>query len=84
MSGISTSHPVAILRTHRGLDVETYASELDCVLQIINNGSLGRAIDPRMHGWASEPHREAVKRVIAHAQEVLVAIDEQIVKDNAS
>lgn len=84
MSGICTSQPVAIVRAYRGLDIDTYASEFDCVLGLINNGGLGRAIDPRSYGWASESHREAVLRVIAHANEVLGAIDEQIAKDSAA
>ena len=83
MSGICTGNPIALVRAGRGLDIDTYADELDCVLKLINSGALGRGIDPRSIGWGNEHHKAAVQRVIAHCADVIGAIAEQDEKDRA-
>jgi hypothetical protein len=83
MSGIRTSHPVAIIRAGNGIDMDAYASELHCVLGLINSGALGLGIDPRSIGWGSSAHREAIERVIQHCSNVKTAIVEQEEKDES-
>jgi hypothetical protein len=84
MSGIRTSFPVALVRGERGLDIDVYRSELDCVLGVINNGALGKGIDPNAIGWGSPAHKAAIAKVEAHIVEVKAAIAEQDRKDAAS
>jgi hypothetical protein len=83
MSGICTSCPIALVeaRPGGGMDIETYKSELDCVLAVINNGRLGKAVDPRAIGWGSDAHDAAVKHVIEHAQRVAEEIAAQQLRD---
>lgn len=83
MSGISTSKPIALIRSSGGIDVEVYSSELECVLAMTNNGRLGIGVDAKQIGWGSKAHREAVERVIRHATDVLAAIDKEAAKEAA-
>lgn len=86
MSGLCTSARIALFeaRPGGGMDIDTYKSELDCVLSVINNGRLGRGIDPNSIGWGSDAHAAAVKHVIEHAQRVLEEIAAQQLADAAS
>ncbi len=81
MSGIRTSQPITLIRAERGLDIETYHDELDCVLHIINNGRLGRGIDDKAIGWGSAAHKKALEKVIEHCAKVKEAMAEQDEKD---
>lgn len=83
MSGICTSASIALVesRPGGGMDIETYKSELDCVLSLTNNGRLGKGVNPRDRGWASDAHAAAVKHVIEHAQKVAEAIAAQQLED---
>lgn len=77
MSGIRTHQPVTLIRAGNGLDIDTYASELDCVLHLLNNGALGRGVDPRAIGWGSEAHKAALAKVGITLKSVLKDIGEQ-------
>lgn len=85
MSGIRTSAPITLIEAcaSGGVDIETYKSELDCVLSLINNGRLGKGVNPRDTGWASDAHAAAVKHVIEHAKKVAEAIAAQQLEDTA-
>lgn len=84
MSGMHTSGRVLLIANDGGLDVESYKHELDCVLSLINNGRLGRGVDPKSRGWASDAHATAVKHVIEHAQRVAEEIAAQQLEDAES
>jgi hypothetical protein len=84
MSGLMTNSPVLLICSDGGMDVETYKSELDCVLAVINNGRLGKGINPRAAGWGSNSHAEAVQRVIDHAQQVAQEIEVAQLKEAQS
>ena len=45
MSGISTSHPIALVNSkgNSGLSVETYASEFDCVMRLCDAAAQQRS-----------------------------------------
>ena len=60
MSGISTSQPIALISGRTGIDVETFASELDCVLCLIDNGRLGKGVDKNAIGWGDAYHKAAL------------------------
>lgn len=70
MSGMHTGGRVLVVRADHGMDVEAYRDELDCVKAMINNGSLGKGVEPGLQGWGSEAHAAAVDQAIAHAQHV--------------
>ena len=78
MSGIRTSQPVALIRSGNGLDIECFASELDCVLYFINNGALAKGIDANAIGWGSPAHKVALDRV---AKEVKKALKDIVAQD---
>lgn len=84
MSGLHTGGRVLLIASDRGLDVESYKHELDCVLSVINNGRLGMGVDPKSIGWGSDAHAAAVKRVIEHAREVEKAIAKEQRREAAS
>lgn len=71
MSGIGTSHPVALIRAGNGLNIECFASELDCVLYFVNNGALAKGIDPNAIGWGSPAHKAALDRVATEVKKAL-------------
>ena len=77
MSGMRTHHPVTLIRAGNGLDIDTHASELDCVLHLLNNGALGRGVDPHAIGWGSEAHKAALAKVGITLKSVLKDIGEQ-------
>ncbi len=77
MSGIRTSHPVALIRGGNGLDVETFHSELDCVLYFLDNGGLGKGIDPHAIGWGGPAHKAALDKVSKELKKVLKNIAAQ-------
>lgn len=77
MSGMRTSQPVALIRGGNGLDIETHASELDCVLYLIDNGAIGRGIDPNAIGWGSAAHKAALAKVGTVLQNTLENISVQ-------
>lgn len=77
MSGIRTSQPVALIRGGNGLDIDTFADELDCVLRLVDNGSLGRGVDPKAIGWGSAAHKAALQRVAEKVENVVKDIAEQ-------
>ena len=77
MSGICTTNPVALIRTRHGIDMETYQSELDCVLHLVDNGTLGRGINPKAIGWGSADHKAALKMVEEKLKQVRANIDEE-------
>lgn len=83
MSGIRTHQPVVLIRGGNGLDIDTFADELDCVLRLINKGSLGRGVDTQAIGWGSAAHKEALKRVADKTRTVLEIIDEEDRRDAA-
>lgn len=41
MSSMSTSGTIAVMKARGGIEVSTYASELEAVKAMLNNGSLG-------------------------------------------
>jgi len=59
------------------MDIETYASELACVLHLVNNGRLGRGVDTKAIGWGSAAHKAALQQVIKQCGEVMKGIIEQ-------
>jgi hypothetical protein len=81
VSGIRTSSPVALVRAGNGLDIDTYKSELDCVLGVLNSGTLGRAIDAKDTGWGGAAHKLAIAKVELHIANVKAAIVEQDRRD---
>ncbi|MCR8956301.1 hypothetical protein M0765_000715 [Variovorax sp. S2] len=81
MSGIRTSQPVALIRGGNGLDIDTFADELHCVLQLVNTGSLGRGVDPKAIGWGSAAHKQALQRVAEKVKTVIEDIAEQDRRD---
>lgn len=72
-----TSDRLLLVSYTGGASVQTFSSELDLVLYFIDNGALGRGIDPNAVGWGSEAHTQAVARVLQHARDV----GNSIVKD---
>ena len=77
MSGIRTSRPVCLIRGGNGLDIECFASELDCVLYFIDNGALGKGIDQRAIGWGGPAHKAALDKVSEKIKAVLEEIAAQ-------
>jgi hypothetical protein len=77
MSGLRTHHPITLIRAGNGLDIDTHASELDCVLHLINNGALGKGIDPRAIGWGGPAHKAALDKVSEKLKAVREDIAEQ-------
>lgn len=73
MSSIRTGAGVAVLNTLHGLHIDCYANELDAVLDLLNNGRIGR---PAV-GWGSDGHKQALQKAAAHIQQVQAAIAEQ-------
>lgn len=78
MAGMCTSHPIALISCRRGIDVETYASELDCVLSLIDNGRLGQGVGKNTIGWGSESHKAALALVEEKLKSVTAQIAEEV------
>ncbi len=77
MSGLRTHHPVALIRGERGLEIDTHADELQCVLYLLNNGALGRGIkDMSDGGWGGDAHKAALVKVGEQLRKVAADIAE--------
>ncbi len=79
MSSIRTGAGVAVLNTLHGIHIDCYANELDAVLDLLNNGRIGRPST----GWGSEGHKEALVTAAAHILQVQAAIAEQDRRETA-
>lgn len=68
--GLITDERIALVEARNGLEVETYPTRLDAILELMNSGSIGDGC------YGSEAHKIALCKIEARLQEVSKRIED--------